>query len=428
MTSLPTKIAIHGGGYVGLTAAVHYALAGLGVTIYDPDLKTVDGINQTTPRAGDFLNYLHADIAKLVESKKLKATDQFSEIASCSLHSIAVPTERNGNPLSEIITNCLIELAKHTPSGTTVIVESTLTPGLIDKILPQINESLGTEKKLGENWFLAVCPRRDWFADPQKNLNTLTRVMGGVTPACTQRALTVLKAVSKSILTTDYQTAEICKALENALLHVPVMFAHELAYAMPNKNIAEALKLAGTHWRLMDLHLGFGTGGRCVPLGTKYLVDAAEKPLTIGKRALDFDDQLRLFIAQSIADRVGRGKVLVLGMAYRPEFKDAGLSPGLTIARHLKDMGIDVAVHDPLWSDNDLAALTGLNVRRPSATEDAILLATPHHAFLELPLNKEIWRQDQFVLDAQGAWQHFKEKLQSYGVTYHAVGTAGWIG
>src|SRR5260370_10532955 len=148
-----------------------------------------------------------------------------------------------------------------------------------------------------------------------------------------------------------YRTGELTKALENALLHVPVMFAHQLATSLPHLDVAEALRLAGTHWRLTPLYLGFGSGGRCVPLGTRYLVEAARahatplNALMIGEEALTADDRMRMTIAD-VVRRVHPSSVVVLGMAYRPDFRDMGLSPGLAVAQLLRK-NRSVSVHEP---------------------------------------------------------------------------------
>lgn len=424
--SKPERVVIHGGGYVGLTAAVHYALEGIEAIIFDPDPFTVESINSANPRAGDFLSYLQTDVKKLVDQKQLWATSDFHKISSLPVHSIAVPTEKNGEPYDDIVSNALLNLAASVPDNSTILIESTLTPGFMDEFLPKLKQELG-DKKIGENIYISVCPRRDWFADPKKNLKNLVRVVGGVTDTCTEKAVSIISNVSDHIEKTTYQTAEICKALENALLHVPVMFAHQLAYSLPDRNVAEALRLASTHWRLMNLNIGFGTGGRCVPLGTKYLARAAKGKLTIGEEALDFDNEMRSLVARSIAQKFPGGRVCILGIGYRPEFKDAGLSPGLEIAIRMKKMGLDVGVWDPLWSDEELSELTNLPVRKPSNQDKAILLATPHKNFVTLPNDNNIWKSGQFVLDGQGAWIEHKTNFEDKGIIYKQVGMSGWL-
>lgn len=427
-------VAVHGGGYVGLTAAIHFAMANARVIVYDPDLDTITRIRAGKPRAGEFLSYINADVADLVSKQRLDATNDFKKIIGADIHVIAVPTEREGEPYGDIVEKLIVDLAKVTRPESIILVESTLAPGTIDRILDDVKKALHPQKQLGENWFLAVCPRRDWFADRDKNLANLPRVVGGVTGECTFRASNALGMVSGTIMETDYRTAELCKALENALLHVPLMFAYQMATAYPDHNVAEALALAGTHWRLPLLHLGFGTGGRCVPLGTKYLVENSNVGLTpngrlaIGEAAIDWDDDFRFLIAEIVhRNTKGRSRrALVLGIGYRPEFKDAGLSPGLDVARHLKDFGISAGVCDPLWSKEELRTLAKLEVRPPSLMENAILLATPHKAFLELPLKENMWRPGMLVIDGTGAWRGFKELFKQRGIDYRIVGEPGW--
>lgn len=429
-----TELAItySGGGYVGLTGAVHFAQAGWRVTIYDPDQATVDAINAGHPRAGDFLRYLDADVATLVADGRLVATTRWADAVWSPVHAIAVPTERGGEPYDEIVLAVLRRLIEECAPETTVLIESTLTPGTVDKLMLDYAALGGLH--------VAVVPRRDWFPDRTKNLGNLHRVIGGVTPADTERALDIYATVTQRelLLPTDYRTAELVKALENALLHLPVTFCHQLASALPDHNVAEAMRLASTHWRFASmgpLYLGFGTGGRCVPLGTQYLFDATwggsipkdSSALTLGREAIDADEQFAHVVAGLVEARATR--VAVLGIAYRPEFRDAGRSPGLRVARALAEGDIEaIAVHDPLWTPEELARLTGFSTVSLEDLPgfDAVLLATPHRAYARLP-GAVAWRSGQLVLDGSGAWAEYRELFAAGGVDYRVVGEAGWM-
>lgn len=439
----------HGAGYVGLTGAVTFAEAGWQVTLYDPDQAVIDAINAGKPRAGDFLAYLDADVAQLVADGRLIATSRWDAAVWSPVHVIAVPTERNGEPYDEIVLRVLRRLIEDCAPETTVLIESTLTPGTIDKLMLDY-ASLGS-------LHVAVCPRRDWFADRTKNLGNLHRVVGGVTPACTAKALDIYATVTPRELLqpTDYRTAELVKALENALLHIPVMFCHQLASALPEHNVAEAMRLASTHWRLASIgpfYLGLGgSGGRCVPLGTRYLVEAAARevarpptqrspfsgggnPLTIGEQAIEADQVMAEDVA-SVVDHAagpaqGQRSVVVLGIAYRPGFKDAGRSPGLRVAKELVARGLTVSIDDPLWTSTELTKLTGLPVAMgtlPLPVFDAVLLATPHEEYRDWPMCADLWRPGQLVLDGQGAWAAHRERFTVMGVDYRQVGEAGWM-
>lgn len=434
------NITIHGGGYVGLTAAVHFAKAGQPVKIYDPDPTVVQAINDGSPKAGEFLGYL-GGVGGVWS--QISATADFNDVLAHEVHLLAVPTERAGKPDDSIVLKTLDRLfSQRFP--VTVIVESTLIPGTIDRFLATQSPSM--RASLGDKCFLAVAPRRDWFADPDKNLSTLKRNVGGVTAACTARAVEILSAVSPDIDTADYRTVEITKSLENALLHVPLMMVHQLACALPNHDVARALEMACTHWRLMKLHLNFGSGGRCVPLGTQYLVRAVDNDkadgtlFDIGEEVVYFEHEIRQMCANAVDQHLPMGskKILVMGIAYRPNFKDAGLSPGLDVARALAAKGHEVTVTDPMWYSDELTNLTGLPALSGALYDvinmyDAIVLATPHTGYLlDAPiagaLRVDHYRAGQLIMDAQGAWAAHREAFAAKGVKYVRVGDPGWRG
>lgn len=415
------EIVVWAGGYVGLTCAVHFAKAGHKVLIYDPDENIVAAINSGKPKAGEFLSYLGGFDA----TSAIRATADVDdpEIQKAKIQIIAVPTERNGRPADDIAINVLERLWVTVEKGTVIIVESTLIPGTIDKFLALPEE--GEKLEVGKDVFLAVCPRRDWFADPDKNLGNLKRIVGGVTTACTERACSVLSAVSEDIEKTDYRTAEITKSLENALLHVQLVMVNQLAVSMPDRNVAEALRLASTHWRLTkNMHLNAGAGGRCVPLGSKYLEAASTKACTVIREVNASEIRMRSEVASVVmrhAKNIANPKILVIGVAYRPNFKDAGMSPGLDVARHLVNEVCTVHVKDPMWTKEELEKLSGLNVWDSDdySRFDVIVLATPH---------KEIYvpsfKEGQIIVDAQGAWKNFEKTF----FKYVRIGEPGWLG
>jgi len=250
-------IVIHGLGYVGLTCAAHFAKSGVNVIGYDPDQSVVDAINAGKPKAGEFLGYLGDNIQGL----PFRATTDFTEVCAHRIHIIAVPTEKDGEPWMLLVRRVVWTLLDVLPIGSLIIIESTLTPGTIDQLMKEYTGEHGC--------LVAHAPRRDWFADPEKNLATIPRVLGGFTPAATEAAAKVLEDVTPAelILQTDHRTAELVKPLENALFHLPIMLAHEMALIYPGHDVREAVRLASTHWRFASfggLYLGMGSGGRCL--------------------------------------------------------------------------------------------------------------------------------------------------------------------
>lgn len=445
------RIVYIGGGYVGLTGALHMAKAGVETTIYDLDSKAIEDINNGTPKGEEFLKYLGSDVVHFVDCGLLTATTDWDEVKNNNIFIIAVPSEKDGEPYEEIVLSVvkkiLIQPRREAP---TIIIESTLSPGTGNKIL-EYARALNLE--VGKDFFLAVCPRKDWFPDPSKNVATLPRVVGGVTDVCSQKVLGILGKVSKDIHITKHDTAELTKALENAFLHVPCMFLHELALARPDLDVAEAARLAGLHWRLPTYHLSFGTGGRCVPLGTKYLTKATEGgigKLKIGEAATEADRRFRESIAtilhlkynEKAQKNQARG-IVILGLGYRPDFKDTGLSSGLAVANILDSLGTHMFVHDSLFTEKEIrdqfvlrplpsSFLDNLSDEDTGWWDDIgiIVLATPHTQYLDLPIMAKtchMWRSGQYVLDAQGAWAKYEQFFIDQGIEYHQVGGRNWF-
>lgn len=440
-------VVVHGGGFVGLTGAVHHARAGRTVLIYDPDEGVVSAINAGKPKAGEFLGYLGAT-PEVRWGDNLRATTDFVDTHASPVHVVAVPSEKNGEPYMYLVISVLTKIFQIVHEDSLlVIVESTCTPGTVDKFLSNYPDFL-LKGKRPKGDHLAVCPRRDWFSDPSKNLENLTRIVGGVTPECTKRAVAFLSKVSKDIRETDYWTAELTKPLENAFLHVGISLANEIALMYPERDSATAVELACTHWRLMKLNQNIGIGGRCVPLGPRYLQEGTMRPGMVLRAALGGEQEICRRSADAVAQRIKPGgRVLVLGIAYRPEFKDAGSSPGLALAHLLWEDGFRVSVADPMWLAGELQEMARLPAIGMSAALDgdgptdldlalqgmfdAVVLATPHQEFSDILRHLMIVKADlsplKFFLDAQGAYADLREDFKRAGIEYKRVGDAGWV-
>jgi len=183
---------------------------------------------------------------------------------------------------------------------------------------------------------------------------------------------------------------------------------------------------------LMKLFMGAGAGGRCIPLGPKYLLELGG-PHELLNQALAVDRHIRMACAQAVAARNCKS-ALVLGIAYRPDFRDAGLSPGLAIAQHMRrTFGIDAKVHDPMWGPGELENMTGFPVPfnfEPSMMieYEAVVLATPHTAYLGYPsAYLDPLKRLRFVLDAQGVWKSQAHLFEERGIEYKQLGTPHWL-
>lgn len=436
-------VVYHGLGYVGLTGAIHFAMAGEDVIGYDPDLTVVDAINNGVPKAGEFLGYLGAFDYRT----KFRATTNFDEVKALPVHILAVPSEKNDNPYMVIVYKCLDRLLRTVPSGSILIIESTLQPGAIDNFLKAYSDVAAsadqsiTDRLRSGDVHLAICPRRDWFADARKSVASLVRIVGGLNDPSTRKAVEILSTVTPidKIQPTTYQTAELTKALENALLHVPISLLNELALMYPNLNIAEAARLAVTHWRFESygsLYLNIRSSGRCVPQGSNYILNGSpqQRPSQILREAKHMDEEMPATIARLLTSkarkRFGDGaRAMILGIGYRPNFRDAGLSPGLHLA---KELSLKNFIHDPIFGFAEIAAMQpNAEIKRDLSDGllgyDIVVLATPHDVYLDLPFSQAWQPKDQIIFDPRGTWARFKPDFAKAGCELIQIGTPGWL-
>ena len=426
-------------GYVGLTGAIHFAKAGIPVLGYDTDQAVVSSINAGNPRGKEFLSYLHQDLPSLLQQGLLRATSTLTDLVGSSTFILAVPSEKDGAPWMQPVIDTVLKILRLSEKPPLILIESTLTPGTAENIVTLAEQQL--QATVGKDYWLSVCPRKDWFGDKARNLTNLPRVVGGMTKSCTERAVEVLCQVSDDIHRADAVTAELTKVVENGIFHENIMYVHQLALDMPHRNIAEAVRLACLHWRLPKLYLGFGSAGRCIPLGNRYLLEAisqnkdllsGETRFSLGRIAIETDNALRKRIVEYAVQCCTNNaqKIAVLGLGYRPDFADVGLSPGLFIAQHLHQLQkLTVTVHDTVWSPEEIKKrwhLPFLPLSELSSC-DLILLSTPHTEYHTLPQSRTYWRAGQIILDAQGTWQEERALFAQLGVHYKRVGDPGWL-
>ena len=293
------KIGIWGLGYIGYSSMAYFAKAGIKCIGTDVIQKRVDDINTAGKCVIPNMDYwLAFDVAPLVKSRLMYATTDWNELMNrdIAVHLIAVPTEKEGKPYDDILMDVLDKMARFRNVGykepPLVIIESTLTPNRVEKMVLPFLEKKGIKVGKGGDILLGVAPRRDWFVSPDKTLRTLPRVIGGTDKHTTDMMAEVLGIISDTVLkATDHNHACIVKSIENAYRQLDITFANQLTLAYPHLNMVEILKLVGTKWNVQTYHPSFGTGGYCIPLAPQYVLEGARNPeaLTLLKTSLETD-------------------------------------------------------------------------------------------------------------------------------------------
>ena len=433
------KLAVWGSGYIGFTSAINFALKGVHVVCYDTNNDIVDAINKGEVRIPNLEYWLGFSVRPMVEERLLRATSDWKELIKkdVKVHLVAIPTEKNGDPWDGPLKDVIGRIAKKPADKKcpdVIIIESTLTPNQIDDIVGPILLTEG--KKPDKDILIAVAPRRDWFHSPEKNLKNLPRVVGGIGKKSADAAVDTLSIVSdKIILASNHKIAELVKSVENSLLHIPAVYAMQLARAYPGLDVNEVLSLAATHWRIPRYYPTMGTGGYCIPVSSKYVVQGAEHPelLTMAHEAIRFDAEQAQFVADIVESHAKKEKVGVLGITYKADLKVHTLSPALSIIKSLRKRGIDVYASDPYYAPEEIRSVTGAKVfGYPGDLKNfrVVVIVPEHRLYTQTPKSIVLknLKRGQVIVDNTGAWEGLREEFKNKGVEYHKIGDSGWCG
>src|SRR5208282_1664334 len=431
-----SKVAVWGTGYIGFSTLANFAAAGVSCVGTDVSDAIVSSINQGRVPVPNMEYWLGFDTKYLVDLHMMSATTDWKKVLTKEfpVHMVSIPTEKGEKPWDGALEDVITKIASNYGSlarPAVIIIESTLTPNKTDNLVIPIFKKHGIE--VGEDVILGVAPRRDWFISPEKNLKTLPRIVGGTTPESTREIISILSIIcDHPIPAPDHRHAEIVKSVENAFRHVEITLANQLSLAYPNLNMTEVLRLVGTKWNVGTYHPSFGTGGYCIPLSSKYVLEGAEKPeqLTILRETVTADTLLPKLIADHIADK-GFKNVGILGLSYKGDLKVSVLSPTIGIAKRLKERKILTKINDPYFTDTEITKSTGADsFSFPEGLPefDCIIIVAGHRIYKAIPepiLKKQL-RNCKLVIDnLEETWKHFD--WNSSGIKYVVAGDSNWL-
>lgn len=359
LTKRTARVAILGLGYVGLPLAVVFAEAGFEVTGIDPDHRKVETIQSGDSHIQDIPG---EQVGRLVAAGKLKATTDFSVLSEMDAVSVCVPTplRKTGDPDLSFILSATDELAKYMHPNMIVVLESTTYPGTTREImLPRLGDEKGL--KAGENFFLAFSPER---VDPgRKDWTTLNtpKVVGGITEDCSEvAAVWYQQAMQTVVPVSSAEVAEMAKLLENTFRMINIGLVNEMAIMCGRLGVDvwEVIDAAATKpFGFMKFTPGPGLGGHCIPIDPLYLswkLRALNYTARFIELASEINTNMPRYVVNLVMDAMNeQGKslkgrrVLVLGVAYKPDIDDLRESPALDVIGLLEKKGAHVSYHDP---------------------------------------------------------------------------------
>jgi UDP-N-acetyl-D-glucosamine dehydrogenase len=353
------KICIVGLGYVGLPLAIQFARGCIDVLGLDIDVKKVQLLNE----GQTYIKHIESTVvAELVRSGKFSASTDFSRVKEVEAVVICVPTPltKNREPDISFILDTGRAIAPHMTKDTLVVLESTTYPGTTDDDLRRILEE-GSGMKAGIDFHLAFSPEREDPANRESNVKSTPKVVGGYTQACLARAMALYgRAIEKLVPVSSCRVAEATKLLENVFRSVNIALVNELklVYAAMGIDIWEVIQAARTKpFGFMPFYPGPGLGGHCIPIDPFYLTWKARE---YGKhtRFIELAGEINTAMPAYVVNRVSTAlnhkrkalngsKILVIGLAYKPDVDDERESPTYVLMKLLIEAGAEVEFYDP---------------------------------------------------------------------------------
>ena len=351
-------IGIVGLGYVGLPLALEFAKAGFKVIGYDVSERVVKGLMSGKSHIQDVSN---EEVSRLVKAGKFEATADETRMQEMDAISVAVPTplSKTRDPDMAFVIAASDAIGRNCRPGMVVILESTTYPGTTREMLQPKLEAAGLT--VGEDVFVAFSPERVDPGNPVWNTKNTPKVVGGITPNCTEVATALYGSCLDTLVpVSSTETAELVKLLENTFRAVNIGLVNEMAIVCDKLgvNIWEVIDASATKpFGFMKFTPGPGIGGHCIPLDPHYL---AWKMRTLNYKtrfidlASEINSEMPAVVVRKVAQAlneerkaVNGSRVLVLGVAYKKDINDMRESPALDVIRLLEQQGAEVRYHDP---------------------------------------------------------------------------------
>src|SRR5262245_24430978 len=385
-------IGVIGLGYVGLPLAVEFAKAGFHVIGYDVSERVCSLLMAGESHIQDVPA---SEVLALVRTGMFEATTDENRLREADAISIAVPTplSKTRDPDMSYVIKASETATRQAHPGLLVVLESTTYPGTTREVLlPALTEQ---GLVVGEDVFVAFSPERVDPGNPKWHTKNTPKVVGGITPACTELATALYDScIDRTVPVSSPEAAELVKLLENTFRSVNIAMVNEMAIVCDKLGVDvwEVIEAADTKpFGFMKFTPGPGIGGHCIPLDPHYL---AWKMRTLNYKtrfidlASEINSQMPAYVVEKVSHAlnderksVNGSQILVLGVAYKRDIDDVRESPALDVIRLLEEQGATVTFYDPyiatIREDGHERSRTVLN-RATLEAADVVVVVTDH--------------------------------------------------
>lgn len=427
--TLTADVCLVGLGYVGLPLAVEFDAAGHRVTGYDLDEDKVDALQRGVDTSGDLGN-------QTIAESEVRFTADPQSIGDAEYVVVAVPTpvDENDHPNLDFVEGAASMVGGQMSPGTTVVVESTVYPGATrEVVVPALADASGLE--FGEDFFVGYSPERMAPGDPDHGLRDVVKVVSGQNEAVLEDVASLYETVVDAGVhrAPAIEVAEAAKVVENIQRDVNIALVNELTMAFEHMDADidswAVLEAAGTKWNFHDYRPGL-VGGHCIPVDPYFFTYQSKRngfvpDLTLTGREVNESmpghvSELTIKALNDSGKTLKDSRVLILGVAYKPDVADIRMSKVADVVSHLEEYGIDVAAMDPHVDAGTIRDAFGVEPVTDGSFSgfDGIILATPHREFEALSYAEvaERLNDDPVLIDVTGAVE--AARVDGNGITY----------
>ncbi len=446
------RLTVVGMGYVGIPVAALFA---------DKPEIYVTGIQRNSHRSGWKIDHINKGknpiggdepgldqlIQRVVKNGKLKVTDDTSSYKSADaiLITVQTPVDHDHQPRYNSLRTVLHDIAENLQPGTLVNLESTVAPGTTNHLAKPILEKQ-SGLKAGRDFNLCFSYERVMVGRLLHNLTKLDRIVGGVTPQCTQRGIDLYRHIVEAELHgTDALTAEISKVVENTYRDVNIAFANEVALICESlgADVHEVRKHVNSLPNIPDnpaanpyrnMHTpGAGVGGHCLPKDPwllKYGLDTygdipVNPRIIVESRKLNdyMPTHMKTLLHDALAEQELEPEntdAAILGFAFLENSDDPRNTPTIPLYNQLKNELNHVIIHDPHIPEYEDYPIT-TDLTEALQSKDAVMLVTRHREYQELSLDQlKKTLRTPVIIDGRNVWN--RHQALEKGFSFRGVG------
>jgi nucleotide sugar dehydrogenase len=421
------KISVVGFGKIGQAIVANMLKQGIHVVAVDinPQLHQLfsEGKYDTNEPG------LKAVLSESFAKGALEVTSDFSRVSDSAAVIVAIPllVDQQKNILDEPFLNCFRALAPHFSNNVLIVIETSIPVGYgRDVVVPAI-ESQG--KKHGVDFLLVHSPERIKSGTMLDQLLRTPKVIGGVSPEATEKALEIYQwFFDRSLIhiVDSIEAAEMVKLAGMAYRDVNIALSNQLA-TFANRigvNFADLIPLINTDGEAHLLQPGIGVGGHCTPVYPYFLINnfkQAGLDFALASRSREINDEMAAYAVALASMHVNHKKALILGLSFRPNIKEDTFSTSYLLRTALEKNGFDIRLHDTEFSKEELEkkGFPGVDDVYASGAE-ALFLVTMHKEYASLDFARLQTAGIRVIIDGRN--QLKKEEVENAGIRYLGIG------